>query len=275
MDLEREYDVRGHTPGHEAHIAGWARDALAWRSGVAAQGRLEADIPYGAHPLHAYDLFLPRRDAGGAVALFIHGGYWKRLDKALFSHLAAGLNARGVPVAVMNYRLCPRVEICEIIGDARQMAAHLARRMGRPLVVIGHSAGAHLAACLVATDWKGRGMGEDILRGGVGISGIYDLRPLLATSQNDDLRMEEIDAFSASPLLWPAPAGRAFHLFVGEEESAEFIRQSQSLHAAWHGCGVAGGLDLLEGENHFTMADHLARPDSPLTRAAHELCLRA
>ncbi len=275
MDLEREYDVRGRVPEHEAHLDAWARQALAWRSGIMAEGRGQLHLSYGAHRLHSYDLFLPRRDAGSAVALFIHGGYWKRLDKEMFSHMAAGLNALGVPVAVMNYRLCPQVEICEIIGDARQMAAHLARRMERPLVVIGHSAGAHLAACLVATDWKGRGMDGNILRGGLGISGIYDLRPLLATSQNDDLGMEEIEAFSASPLLWPAPAGREFHVFVGEEESAEFIRQSQSLHAAWRGCGVGGDLALMEGEDHFTILSHLAQADSLLTQAAHGLCLRA
>jgi len=273
MNLEQEYDNRGRVPGSAAIMDGWAKSALAFRSGAAAAGRADLDAIYGHHPRHVYDLFLPENDLGGPVALFLHGGYWKALDKNHFSHMAAGLTGLGVPVAVASYRLCPEAEISCVIGDARQMAAPLTRRMARPLTIIGHSAGAHLAACLVATDWKARGFDSHIAPAGLGISGIYDLRPLLATSHNEALRMEEVDAFAASPLLWPAPRGRRFALAVGGEESAEFIRQSRSLQAAWLGCGVETECAVMEGGNHFTILSSLTDPASPLTRTAHELCL--
>ena len=273
MNLEREYDNRGRVADSAAIIDGWAARALAFRAGAAAVGRAELDAIYGHHPRHVYDLFRPERDAGGAVALFLHGGYWKALDKNSFSHMAAGLTRLGVPVAVAGYRLCPEAEISDIIGDARQMAVHLFRRLGRPLAVIGHSAGAHLAACLLATDWTARGFETRPVRAGMGISGVYDLRPLLATSHNQALRLDEMNAFAASPLLWPAPRGQRFALAVGGDESEEFIRQSRSLEAAWSGCGVAISSEVMEGENHFTIIGGLEEAASPLTRTAHALCL--
>ncbi len=275
MNLEQEYDVRGYTPDFDTHCEAWSRAALAFRSGAASAGRVDLDVIYGHHPRHAYDLFMPEKDAGGAVVLFLHGGYWKRFDKSFFSHLAAGLNALGMPVAMANYRLCPEAEMCEIIGDVRQLAAHLARRLRRPLAVVGHSAGAHLAACLTATDWVARGFEADVILGGVGISGIYDLRPLLATSQNEDLGMSEVEAFAASPLLWPAPQGRRFALFAGGRESPEFQRQSRTLQAAWRGCGVEATLEILEKDDHFTILDHLSSEEGHLTQAVHRLCLQA
>ncbi len=274
MNLEREYDVRGHTPNFDVHRDAWSKAALAYRSGAVSSGRANLDVIYGHHPRHAYDLFMPEEDAGGAVAVFLHGGYWKRLDKSVFSHLAAGLNALGVPVVMANYRLCPEAEMCEIIGDVRQLAAHLARRLKRPLAVVGHSAGAHLAACLTATDWVARGFESNVILGGVGISGIYDLRPLLATSQNEDLGMSEVEAFAASPLLWPAPRGRSFALFAGGREAPEFLRQSRTLQAAWRGCGVDATMEILEDDDHFTILNHLSSKDGHLTRAVHRLCLQ-
>ncbi len=277
MDLEREYDIRGRVPAHREIMDGWARQALAFRSGMAARARADLDVIYGHHPRHVYDLFLPEEDAGGPVALFLHGGYWKapELDKNRFSHLAAGLTGLGVPMAVASYRLCPEVEICSIIGDARQMTAHLARRLARPVIAIGHSAGAHLAACLLATDWKARGFETDIVPAALGISGIYDLRPLIATSHNEALRLDEISAFAASPLIWPAPAGKTLHLMVGAREGDELIRQSRSMEAAWRGCGVNADCEILDREDHFTILDGMTKADGPLTRAAHALSLGA
>jgi len=285
MELGLENDLGGHAPDEQALRAA-ARD---FREAARAQGRAEVSVPYGSHPRHAYDLFRPSagerdhgngkaREAAGndaALAVFIHGGGWRRLDKGLFSHLAAGLNELGITVAVINYRLCPEVKIYEILGDVRQAAAHLARRFERPLVVIGHDAGAHLAACLTATDWKARGFDRQIVSGGLGISGIYDLRPLLGSSLNDHLELEEVDAYTASPLLWPAPGGRRFDLFAGGEQGRGLLCHGRSLHAAWRGCGVEGELAELPGEDHFSMPALLADARSPLTKSAHGLCLRA
>ena len=272
MDLEREYAATARSKARDARIDAWRRSALAFRSGAMAEGRAELDAIYGHHPRHVYDLFWPKRDTSPAVVLYFHGGFWHRLSKEVFSHFAAGLNALGVPVALASYRLCPEAELANVIGDARQMAVHLHKRLGRPIVVVGHSAGAHLAACLVMTDWKARGFPADVITAGLGISGIYDLRPLLATSLNDILGLDQASAYAASPLLWPVLEERRFHVAVGQEEGEEFRRQSLSLAAVWQACGCHVTLSDLGDVDHLAIADLLSETDSVLTRLVHGLC---
>ena len=87
------------------------------------------------------------------LALFIHGGYWRSLEPSLFSHMARGLNERGVSVAVTGYDLCPHVTIADIIEQIRHACIFLWLRTGQRMMVFGHSAGGHLAGAMVATDW--------------------------------------------------------------------------------------------------------------------------
>src|SRR4051794_41667326 len=128
-------------------MAGWSRDAAAYRE--AHRGRWRV-IPYDSGTRHGIDFF--PGDGTGPIVVFIHGGYWQALDSSYFSHLAAGLNARGISVAIPNYGLCPDVTVQDIIRQMRMACCELAR-FSRSLVISGHSAGGHLAACMLATDW--------------------------------------------------------------------------------------------------------------------------
>src|SRR4051794_26923597 len=161
-------------------MAGWARDAQAYRT--VHQNRMQV-IPYGPGERHRIDLF--SGDGAGAIVVFIHGGYWQALDGSFFSHLAGGLNAHGVSVAIPSYDLCPQVSVDDIIGQMRMAARELAR-LGRRLVISGHSAGGHLAACLMATDWRSvdPALPQDLVKGTYAISGLFDLGPLVQTSVN-------------------------------------------------------------------------------------------
>ena len=166
------------------------------------------------------DLFLPKPDVTSPLALFIHGGYWRSLEPALFSQAARGLNGHGVAVAVVGYDLCPQVTIPEIIDQIRQACLFLWLRSGRPMMVFGHSAGGHLAAAMLATDWqalypKARAA---LVPTAYSISGLFDLTPLLHVSMAADLRLNEADARDPSPLFWPAPRGRVFDAVVGALE---------------------------------------------------------
>jgi arylformamidase len=145
VDYEVEYNNRARVPENPAIIAGWSRDAAAYREAHQAK-----TIAYGPGARNRIDLFSGKGE--GALVVFIHGGYWQALDGSFFSHLAAGLNAHGIDVAVPSYDLCPAVSITDIIGQMRTAMRELAK-LGRPLVVSGHSAGGHLAACMLATDW--------------------------------------------------------------------------------------------------------------------------
>ena len=267
MDLSAEYNNRALVPEHPEIIAGWRADAEAFRQTAVA----ELDIAYGSRPRNILDLFLPARDSGGPMLVFIHGGYWRSFDKSMFSHLAAGANAHGLPVAMPSYTLCPDLTIPGIVDELRQCCLFLDSNYGRPLVVVGHSAGGHLAACMAATDWQLFGADAGLVSGGLSISGIFDLRPLMATAMNDDLKLTATDAMIASPLLWPVPRRLAFECWVGARESPEFLRQSRSLAAAWSGLGLDAPYVEVAGANHFSIVQLLADPESAMTLKAVSL----
>jgi arylformamidase len=147
VDYEAEYNNRARVPEHPQIFAAWARDAAAYRDEAAGERRAELGLPYGATTRQTIDLFAPAGGAAAPLALFIHCGYWRSLEPALFSHVARGLNGHGVAVAVAGYDLCPQARIADIIGQTRQACLYLWRRFGRRITVCGHSAGGHLAAC--------------------------------------------------------------------------------------------------------------------------------
>ena len=269
MDISAEYDNRALVPAHPEIIAGWRADADAFRRTAVA----ELDVAYGARPRNVFDFFLPARDAGGPLVVFIHGGYWRSFDKSVFSHMAAGANAHGLTVAIPSYTLCPEVTIPDIIEELRQCCLFLGNRFHQPLVVAGHSAGGHLAACMAATDWSLFGANPDLVRSGLSVSGVFDLRPLMVTPQNEDLRLGAVDAMIASPLFWPVPRKLAFDSWVGGAESLEFLRQARSLAAAWTGLGLSSNYVEVPGENHFSVAGALANPESAMVRRLVELTL--
>jgi arylformamidase len=174
-------------------------------------------------------------------------------------------------VTVPSYTLCPEATIPAIIDEMRQFCLFLGQNYGRRLVVTGHSAGGHLAAALAATDWALYGARPDLVQACLSVSGLFDLRPLMAIPMNENLRLTAADAAAASPLLWPMPNRIPLDSWVGAEESFEFLRQARSLPAAWEGLGLACRYEAVAGENHFSIGDLLSRPDHPMTLRLLEL----
>ena len=190
-----------------------------------AAGRAELDLPFGNSERQKLDLFLPRTESSDALALFIHGGWWQMMDRSAHSHMARGLNARGVMVAVTSYDLTPQVPVATIIEQMRRACLFLWQRHGRRLVVFGHSAGGHLAAAMAATGWSMQGAPADLIAGGYAISGAFDLEPLLGTSMNRDWKLDAGEARALSPVHWTLPDGVIFDAVVGALEFDEFKRQ--------------------------------------------------
>jgi arylformamidase len=265
VDYEVEYNNRARVPENPALIAGWARDAAAYRARHAPRG-----MAYGPGARHRIDVF--HGDREGPLVVFIHGGYWQALDGSFFSHLAGGLNAHGLSVAIPSYELCPDVSVEEIIAQMRTASRELAR-FGRPLVISGHSAGGHLAACLLATDWPAldSSLPADLVMAAYTISGLFELGPLVKTSINQALHLDQASARAASPLFWPAPRRGSLDAVVGQNESAEYFRQSQGIVDAWGASGIATRFGVVPGANHFTAIAPLADPGSPMVRRLLEL----
>ncbi len=265
LDLEAEYNNRARVPDHPGIIAGWKAAAAAFR---AAHENAELGIAYGASTRQTLDIFWPSASREAPLALFIHGGYWQALDPSFFSHLAKAPNANGVALVLCGYDLCPQVRLADIVEQVRASALHLWKRHARRIVACGHSAGGHLTACLLATDWKryDASVPEDLVPSGLSISGLFDLTPLLPTTVNNALRMDEAEARRNSPLQWPVSNGRVLDAWVGGAESAEYLRQSRSVAEEWEKRGAKTAYREIPGANHFTALDPLNEPGSEISQ---------
>jgi len=262
MDLDAEYDNRARVADSAAIIAGWAQQAAAFR---ASWPHATLDLAYGPGDREKLDLFLPETGPAAPAALFIHGGYWQALDKSWASHCARGLVMAGVAVGVPSYDLCPHVPLARIVEQMRLAAAALHRRTGRRILAIGHSAGGHLAAMLMATDWAARGLPAGLVPAAIPISGVFELEPLRPTRIGQGLRLNEAEARLLSPRYMPPPGG-ALHCVVGGAESGEFLRQTREFAAAW-----GGSWEAPAGQNHFTVLAPLQDPDSGLVARARAM----
>jgi|SRR6516165_5886787 arylformamidase len=264
LDYEVEYDNRARVPEHPEIFARWQREASAYR---AAAQNAKLGITYGSSVRRTVDLFPAKGDDKAPLAMFIHGGWWRSLEPASFSQMAAGLNGRGITVAVVGYDLCPNCSIADIIEQMRAACLLLWRKRRQRIFIYGHSAGGHLAACMVATDWKAFASDAptDLVPAAYSISGVFDLLPLIHVSQNLDLQLDETEARRVSPLHWHVPPGRSLDAVVGALESSEFLRQSKSIVEAWRRVQALTRYEEIAGTNHFTVIDPLNDPNSAMT----------
>jgi arylformamidase len=271
IDYEAEYNNRARVKEHPEILARIADAANAYRTQATADGRAELNVAYGPTPRQFVDIFFSAAGNDAPLAMFVHGGYWRSLQPQMFSSLARGLNARGVTVALAGYDLCPQVGIGDIVAQIEQACLFLRDRFRKRILVLGHSAGGHLAAAMLATDWRRHGASEDLVPSAMAISGLFDLAPMIATSMNADFKLDEAEARRLSPLFWPPPAGRRFDAMVGAAESSEFLRQSRIIVDRWAGAGVDARYEAIGGANHFTVIEPLADPNSAMVERLLEL----
>jgi arylformamidase len=270
-DLESEYNPRISVPNHAEIFAAWARDAELYRAETLKRGRAELGLSYGDTPRQFVDLFLPDAVDRAPLVLFIHGGYWRAMDPSFHSHHARGLNARGVAVAVVGYDLCPIVTIGDIVEQIRRACIFLWARLGRRMIVTGHSAGGHLAAAMVATDWQTLypKAPPNLVPAGTAISGVFDLTPLTGFAINTDLRLSADDARRLSPIFWPVPSGRTIDAAVGDLETEAFKQQSRRMAETWKAQAQIRYVEY--PGNHFTVIEALCDPSGAMVARIAEL----
>lgn len=269
IDYEKEYDNRARVPEHPQIFARWEAEAKAYRE--ACKGA-QIGTKYGPSARQTIDFF-PAGGADAPLAMFIHGGWWRSLSPASFSQMAKGLNANGIDVAAVGYDLCPAVSIATITEQMRAACLTLWRAHRKRITVYGHSAGGHLTACMLATDWKNLDASApaNLVPAGYAISGVFDLVPLTQVSFNKDLQLDDAEARRMSPLTWTVPQGAILDAAVGGIESNEFLRQSKTIAEQWGKRGAQTRYVPIDGANHFTVLDPLTDAGSAMTQRIAEL----
>jgi arylformamidase len=271
--LSRQYNNRELVPEHPQFFARWAEQSAHARRTMTCY----LDRRYGDMPGESVDLF-PARKGDGSCMMFIHGGYWRSLDKRDFSFLAPAWVDGGVSLAVVNYDLCPHVSMEEIVRQMLRASRWLwlhAEQYGMDqdrLYVGGHSAGGHLAAMMMCALWPvfDARLPRDLWKGALAISGLYDLRPLPHVDfLQQDLRLDEATALRLSP-AYMSPATRCpVMTSVGADESSEFLRQNALLGERWRAAFM--GDVTVPGAHHFSIVDGLADQGSALFGGARRL----
>lgn len=273
--LEQQYNNRARVPDWAEHVRKWTEASALTRQ----QSDCTLDIAYGDGAGERLDLFRPVASQGRApVLVFIHGGYWRSLDKSQHSFVAASFNAEGALVVVPDYALAPAVTLEHIALQMTRALAWVWRNAAhhggdpRRIVVAGHSAGGHLAAMLLTCRWKS--VSDDLplqaIAGALSISGLYDLEPMrLTPSLQADLRLTPASVKRLSPAFFPRPRSRLVTV-VGEKESEEFLRHNQLIRDQW-GPTAVPVCEAIPGADHFSILRQLADPASRLHGLGRQL----
>jgi arylformamidase len=267
-EIDAQYDIDIAVPDHEVYSRHYVDASELARQTLSC----ELDVPYGPTRAEHLDIFPVPQD-GAPVFLFIHGGYWRGLSAKEFSCVAVGPHDLGITTVVVNYALTPQVSIDEITRQARASVAWVLANIEaygadpKRVVIGGHSAGAHLAAMCLETDWQqDYGLPTDPLVGAVLVSGIYDLTPLRYSLLQPQIQLDDGVIRRNSPVFRVRPCATPALVTWGSRESTEFRRQSDTYLAAWRAAGNRGERNPQEQRNHLDAIYGFEDPASDLCR---------
>ena len=279
--LEAQLNNRKRVPEFAEHIARWQNDSKAAR----ALQRCHLDLAYGNNAAEKLDIFpaerTPNAERPAPVMVFIHGGYWRSLDKADHSFVAPAFTKAGACVVIPNYALCPTVTMEQLVLQQVQALIWLYRNIvkfgGDPerISVVGHSAGGHLAAMMLACQWQtvAKDLPVNLVKNALSLSGLHDLEPLRHSPYiSGDLRLTPSQVKRCSPAYFPAPQGQLTAL-CGSIESEEFRRQNRLIQQAW-GKRCVPICEEVPGANHFSVLETLCTPGQRASDLALNLLVK-
>jgi arylformamidase len=268
-ELDAQYDLERTVPDASLYTELYEKES----EKVRAEMEHRLDVSFGPTLVEHLDLY-PAPYGDAPILIYLHGGYWRRFGSKEFGFVARGPASKGVTTAVVNYALCPHVTIDEIVRQARSALVWVYKNAvsfgGDPerLHVAGHSAGGHLTAMLLATDWEGDyGLPGDVIKGACAISGLFDLAPFPYTFLQPKLQLTWDQVLRNSPILNLPDGAPPLLVTYGGDETPELRRQSDDFFAAWKAKGLPGDLLPLSGKNHYDVIDGFLEAESPLCSA--------
>ena len=265
-DWDDAYANGPHIPNGMAYPGPWLAPAQAYRDDMTRQGRARLDLAYGPGARNRLDLFAPSGKPRGLL-VFVHGGFWKALDKSVWSHFAQGAVEAGWSVAVPSYTLCPQARISQITREIAAAIGFAAGEVGGDIALAGHSAGGQLVTRMICEPSPLAAPVLARVRRVTSISGVHDLRPLLRTGMNADLRLDWDEARSESPALLAPLPGQTLTCWVGADERPEFLRQNSVMAQMWMGFDTQVRCMVEPGRHHFNVIEGLRETGHPLLAA--------
>jgi arylformamidase len=269
-ELDLQYNNRFHVPDFESYLRRWEKLS----SEVLKKYKVIQDIPYGDKSRECLDVF-PSPNPLSKTLVFIHGGYWQKFDKSLF-HFIGGTFARyGITMVLINYPLAPDVSMDQIVKTCSAAIVWLHSNIesfnGDPdqIYIAGHSAGAHLAAMLIAGEEKQKYTAG--IKGVCTISGLFNLIPIQLSNINDVLKMDNETAIRNSPVFKEPVSSCPLIIAVGGAETNEFLDQSRELNSKWKNKTTSAELMILPGLNHFSILDSFCDANSLLHKSMCKL----
>jgi arylformamidase len=274
QSLDNQYNTRLHVPNYADYFERWEQLSKETEQKLPVL----KNVPYGNLRRERLDIY-PSLKPQSKTLVFIHGGYWQTLDKSMFQFVANGFNFYGVTTVLVTYPLAPEVSMSQIVLSCRKAIKWLYNNLsgfnGDPhqMYAAGHSAGGHLTAMLMATDWKffDAGLPANVLKGVCAVSGLFNLVPIQLSYLNKVLKMNMETAKSNSPVRLEPLNSCPLIVAVGEDETAEFNDQSKEFYSCWKDKGTDIQLLQLPGRNHYSIAEAIVDSQSSLHQALREL----
>jgi len=271
--LDKQYNNRARVPNFAQIVTRWQQQSEALRQ----QSNTQANLQYGPHARELIDIF-PAERANAPMQVFFHGGYWQAMEKDVFHFIAGGFVGRGITTVLVNYPLAPEASMDEIVDSCRRamiwLYRHGAKYQGNPdsIFISGHSAGGHIVAMLMATDWPAmaKNLPKNLIKGGCAISGLFNLTPIRLSYLNEVLGMDTEMAARNSPVSMSPASESPLIISVGALESEEYHAQSRELYISWSQKGIPAIHLPVPKANHFSVLDHLVDTKAALNRAIVE-----
>ncbi len=251
----------------------WTERSAIFRSAV--DGLI--DQPYGDKPREKIDLFYcGKPDA--PLLVYLHGGYWQRGDKSIYSFIAKPFVEQGVDVALVGYPLCPQVSLTGLVNSVRQSLvflfnnAKILKINADRINICGNSAGGHLVAMMLATQWPkfDSRLPPDLIKFGVPVSALYQLEPLRSTTLNEAVGLNADEARLNSPQFLSASTDAPILSAVGGAETPVFFEQLESFVQEWESESRAIEKHVEPDADHFDIIERLGDSESEIFKAVYQ-----